>query len=81
MATFHLTIARLGERLYDGEVKSVVLPGREGVFTVLARHEPMVAELRAGKVRLEDAAGARQEFELSSGGLAEVSGNQATILL
>lgn len=81
MATFHLTIARLGERLYDGEVKSVVLPGREGVFTVLARHEPMVAELRAGKVRLEDAAGVRQEFELSSGGLAEVSGNQATILL
>jgi F-type H+-transporting ATPase subunit epsilon len=81
MATFHLTIARLGERLFEGEAKSVILPGREGVFTILARHEPMVAELRAGKVRVEGAEGERQEFELATRGLAEISENQATVLL
>lgn len=80
MATFHLTIARLGERLFDGEAKAVIAPGAEGVFTVLAHHEPMVAQLKNGEVKVEAADGEVYRFELT-GGIAEISNNQATLLL
>ncbi len=79
--TFHLTIARLGENVFDGEALSVHLPGIEGDFTVLAGHEALVSELKEGKISYEDAAGQRHEVPIASKGIAEVSGNQATILL
>jgi F-type H+-transporting ATPase subunit epsilon len=78
--TFHLTIAKVGENLFDGEARSVTLPGHEGVFTVLAGHEPLVSELRPGEALVEDANGERHHIPLS-GGIAEVSGTQASVLL
>ncbi len=79
--TFHLTIARVGENLFEGEVVSVLLPGTEGVFEVLAGHEALVSELRPGKVRVVSAEGGTTYFELAEKGIAEVSNNQATVLL
>lgn len=81
MKIFHLTIARVGENLYDGEARQITLPGKEGVFTVLAHHEPYVTELGEGSARFEDAEGGKHEFNVSAHGLAEVSNNQATVLL
>lgn len=79
--TFHLTIARVGENLFDGEAQSVSLPGTEGVFTVLAGHEALVSPLKAGTIALVDAEGKRQSIALEGVGIAEVSGGQATVLL
>lgn len=79
--TFHLTIARVGENLFDGEVVSVSLPGVDGVFEVLAQHEAFVTELRPGKVRVTTEEGKVSHFEIADRGIAEVSRNQATILL
>jgi len=81
MKTFHLTIAKIGENLFDGEVASVSLPGVEGVCEVLAGHEALVSELRQGAIRVTAADGAVHTFETSERGVAEISGNQATILL
>jgi F-type H+-transporting ATPase subunit epsilon len=81
MKTFHLTIAKVGERVFDGEAQSVVLPGAAGVFTVLANHEPMVAGLTAGEAKVKDAAGAEHRFPVAATGVAEVSRNQATVLI
>lgn len=81
MKTFHLTIARVGENLFDGEALSVSLPGADGAFEVLAGHEPLVSPLRAGEARVAAADGKRYHFEMPHGGIAEVSQNQATILL
>jgi F-type H+-transporting ATPase subunit epsilon len=78
--TFHLTIAKVGENLFDGEAVSVVLPGEDGVFEVLALHEALVSPLRQGEIRVTAADGGEHRYELS-GGIAEISGNQATILL
>jgi F-type H+-transporting ATPase subunit epsilon len=80
MRTFHLTIAKVGTNLFDGEAASVSLPGTEGVFEVLAEHEAFVAELRSGNIRVTNAEGASQTFPIG-GGVAEVSRNQATVLL
>ncbi len=81
MKTFHLTIAKVGENLFEGEVESASFPGVEGVFQVLAEHEAFVSPLRSGQIRVTTADGTEHHFEVREGGVAEVSRNQATILL
>lgn len=78
---FHLTIARVGENLFDSEALSVTVPGKEGVFQILAEHEPLVSELASGELLVKAADGESYHFEIPHGGIAEVSRNQATILL
>ncbi len=78
--TFHLTIARVGETVFDGEAVSVTLPGKEGVFTVLAGHEAFVSELSPGQATIE-AEGQEDIVVPIEGGVAEDSSNQATVLL
>lgn len=80
MKTFHLTIARVGENLFDGEAVSASFPGVEGTFEVLADHEAFVSELSAGEARVTAADNTQQRFPIM-GGIAEVSHNQATVLL
>ena len=81
MKTFHLTIAKVGENLFDGEVISVSFSGVEGVCEVLAEHEAFVSELRIGKIRAKTPDGVTHCFDTPHGGIAEVSRNQATILI
>jgi F-type H+-transporting ATPase subunit epsilon len=81
MSTFHLTVARVGENLFDGEAISVSLPGKEGRFEVLAQHEAFVSELTPGEARAVAADGTKHRFAIPRGGIAEVSHNQATVLL
>lgn len=78
--TFHLTIARVGSNLFDGEAVLVTLPGEEGQFTVMANHEAFVTPLGPGVATVETADGAKQTFPIEKG-IAEVSSNQATVLL
>jgi F-type H+-transporting ATPase subunit epsilon len=79
--TFHLTIAEVGRNIFDGEAISVSLPGAEGIFTVLANHEAFVTPLKEGEAKIEAADGERHHVPISAGGIAEISGNQATIIL
>ena len=78
---FHLTIAHVADNLFSGDVVSVSLPGSEGMFEVLGGHAAFVSELRAGEARVTSPDGAVHRFPIAEGGIAEVSGNQATILL
>ena len=79
--TFHLTIARVGENLFDGEALSVTLPGTDGMFTVMAGHEAFVSPLKEGEALVIDASGEKQHVHIPQGGIAEISNNQATVLL
>lgn len=79
--TFHLTVARVGQNIFDGEAVSVILPGKEGVFTVLAHHEAFVSELLPGEAKIEALNGENHHVEIPHGGVAEISNNQATVLL
>lgn len=81
MKTFHLTVARVGENLFDGEAISAIFPGKEGIFQVLAEHEAFVSELKVGEMHIKAADDQTYHFEIPKGGLAEISRNQATILL
>lgn len=79
--TFHLTVAKLGENIFDGEALSVHLPGKEGQFTVLKGHEALVSELVEGEVKIEAADGKKYHVPIAHPGVAEISNNQATVLL
>jgi len=79
--SFHLTVARVGENLFDGEAISVSATGTEGVFQILADHEAFVSELVPGEIHVKAADEQSYHFEIPKGGVAEVSNNQATILL
>lgn len=78
--TFKLTITKVGENLYDREAIAVALPGADGDFTVLADHEAFVTPLRAGIATVRDPDGTEHAFPIE-GGVAEISGNQVTVLL
>ena len=78
---FHLTVAKIGENLYDGEALSVTVPGTEGVLTVLATHEPLVSPLIAGTISVERGDGSKETFSLPNNGIIEVSSNQVTIII
>lgn len=79
--TFHLTIARVGENIFSGEARSVTLPGVDGVFTVLSGHEAFVSQLKEGEVKIEAVDGEKKSIPIPEGGVAEVSGNQTTVIL
>ena len=79
--TFHLTIAQVGHNIFDGEAVSVTLPGSDGMFTVLANHEPFVTPLKQGEAKVETPDGERHTISLPIEGIAEISGNQATVIL
>ena len=79
--TFHLTIAQVGRNLFDGEAVSVTLPGEDGVFTVLAHHEAFVTPLKVGEAKIQTPDGEHQTIALTLTGIAEISSNQATVIL
>lgn len=78
--TFHTTIARVDEVVFDGEVTSVAIPGVEGDMEILAGHEALISPLRSGQIRVKPISGAAQSFDLASGTL-EVSNNRANVLI
>lgn len=72
-------IAKVHENLFSGEALSVSAKTTEGVVTVLAKHQPFVANLVAGNVVVKTKEG-DQKFEITDGVL-EVSNDQVTVLL
>jgi F-type H+-transporting ATPase subunit epsilon len=77
---FHLTVAKIGENLFDGDAVQFTAPGVEGEVTVLANHEAFVTPLKPGTIRVEAADGGKQDIPVE-GGILEVSQNQATVIL
>lgn len=63
----------------DAEVDSVVAPGAEGEFGLLPAHEAYLAPLREGLLSYQTG-GETHRLEVS-GGFAEVSADQVTILV
>lgn len=63
----------------DNEVVSIIAPGSEGYFGVMARHAPMMAELRIGKLDFRRADGTSEAVAIA-GGFVEVFENKVSVL-
>jgi F-type H+-transporting ATPase subunit epsilon len=66
-------------RIFEGEIKSVRVPGKKGSFQVLKDHAPIVSTLDAGKVIMTDPDGKELVYEIS-GGVVEVKANRIILL-
>ncbi len=77
---FQVTIAKVGGTLFSGDAVRVSVPSVEGIATILAHHEPLIALLKEGVVLVEDSDGVVNEFTIEKG-LLEVSGNKAFVLI
>ena len=60
-------------------VEMIVAPGVEGLFGVLPRHAPLLADLARGVVELHQNGRVSDRYMID-GGLADVSGERVTIL-
>jgi F-type H+-transporting ATPase subunit epsilon len=77
--SLQLTIVTpLGEA-FHGPVEAVVLPGTEGDFGVLPRHERLMTSLRVGEVEIKTASGTRRAS--TSEGFADVSGEEVVVMV
>jgi F-type H+-transporting ATPase subunit epsilon len=66
-------------RIFEGEIKSVRVPGKKGSFQVLKDHAPIVSTLEAGRVIMADPDGREITYEIT-GGLIEVKANKIILL-
>lgn len=78
--SLHLTIARVDEPVFSGPVRSVSVPGTNGVMQLLADHTPLVSNLSSGEIRILTEEGEARTYPVSTGTL-EVAHNHATILI
>lgn len=78
--TFHLVIASVGEARFDGPAISATIPTTAGEITILAHHEPLVATLKKGMITVRVGGNDPKEFPID-GGVLEISGNRAVVLL
>jgi F-type H+-transporting ATPase subunit epsilon len=48
-----LEIVTPDEKVFEGEVRHVQLPGKEGLFGILNNHAPIVSTLTKGRIKVE----------------------------
>jgi len=67
-------------RLWRGKATSVVAPAAMGEIGILPKHEPVLALMRAGTVRVHPKGGEKLEFHIEDG-LLSVDGDVVMILV
>ena len=76
----NLIVLTPGEKLFEGAITSVKVPGISGQFEVLNNHAPLVSALGEGEVRIIEASGGTQSFKISQG-FIEVLRNEVAVLV
>jgi F-type H+-transporting ATPase subunit epsilon len=67
------------QKVFEGDIKSVRVPGQKGSFQVLNDHAPIVSTLDNGPVILVDTSGVETRYEIN-GGVIEVKMNRIILL-
>lgn len=65
--------------VYQGDIRSMKVPGKKGAFQVLKDHAAIISTLIEGKVTVTDMDGRESVFEIK-GGVVEVRQNTITLL-
>lgn len=80
MSVLHLEVITPLGKVFDGNVKTVTLPGADGEFGVLPQHASLVSLLVAGVIditNLDD----KTESIAVDGGYAEIAANKMIVLV
>ncbi len=74
-----LEIISPDKKLYEGEVKSIVLPGIDGSFGILDKHAPLISALKKGEIQITVTETQKENFQVN-GGVVEVLNNKVIVL-
>lgn len=77
--TIRCDIVSAHEEIFSGEVAMVFATGIAGELGITPRHAPLITQLKAGPVRIQDVAG-EEQFFFVSGGIIEVQPHVVTVL-
>jgi F-type H+-transporting ATPase subunit epsilon len=66
-------------KVFEGDIKSVRVPGKKGSFQVLKDHAPIVSTLENGPVIMVDQTGTELRYKINSG-VIEVKMNKIILL-
>lgn len=75
----HLEIITPEKKLFEGEVKSIQVPGTKGLFTILKNHAPIISTLDTGKIKIKDSKDEISYFMIE-GGIIEAKSNNIIVL-
>ena len=67
------------KKVFEGDIKSVRVPGKKGSFQVLNDHAPIISTLDKGSAIMVDIQGKEIIFEIT-GGVIEVKANKIILL-
>ena len=67
------------KKIFEGDIKSIRVPGKKGSFQVLKDHAPIISTLENGPVIMIDQAGTETRYEIN-GGVIEVRQNKIILL-
>lgn len=68
------------KNVFSGEASLVQLQGSDGLFELLNNHAPIIATLRVGKLKVQDANGTDRIFETGKG-VVEAAQNKVVVLV
>ena len=77
---FQLTIISAEDKVFEGEVENVLVPGMIGDFLVLSNHAPCISSIRPGFLEISEGTSKKQRYFVS-GGIIEVSNNLVSVLV
>jgi F-type H+-transporting ATPase subunit epsilon len=78
-ATFKLTLVSATGKVFDGPAESLVLPGANGSFGILAHHAPMVSAIDQGLAKI--IVDGMERIFMVGEGYAEVANNEAGVIV
>lgn len=67
-------------KVFEGDIRSVRVPGKKGSFQVLKDHAPIISTLDKGPVMIVDNEGVQTTYEIN-GGVIEVKSNRIILLV
>ena len=79
MKEFFLEVITPSKVAYDGNIKSVTIPGTLGSFQVLYNHAPLISSFEIGSIKIVEENGTGRYFS-TGGGTVEVKDNRVMVL-
>ena len=79
MKELKVEIVTPSKTAFEGNVKSITIPGTKGNFQVLFNHAPLMSSFEIGFIKIEDEAESSFNFA-TSGGTVEVVNNKVIVL-
>lgn len=75
-----LEIITPDKKIFEGEARSVTLPGSKGSFQILKNHAPIISTLKKGTLKVVDNHNKEHSFDVE-GGVIENNKNKIIVLL